>query len=190
LKVLLCNVSDTPISGKATLWRLEPGEYELTFGPDANDDDQPDRVERNEKLTVVRGDEIKIDLPPKVVQVLELKQVRKLEPIFNRADLAVAQRELKIDGGKITGVVHNIGTREVDDVQIAIVDDEGKTIETKHLGRLAAPLDLQPKTIAFELAAPPGVRSSWSIIVDPAGVVPEIYEGNNRLRLATQEHRQ
>ena len=42
-------------------------------------DDQLDRAERKETLTIVRGDEIKLALPPKVVHVLELKQTRKGE---------------------------------------------------------------------------------------------------------------
>src|SRR5437764_6885330 len=46
LKVLLCNLSDHPLTGQGKLWRLEPGEYELTVGPDANNDDQVDQIAR------------------------------------------------------------------------------------------------------------------------------------------------
>jgi hypothetical protein len=178
LKVLLCNISDKPISGKATLWRLEPGDYELTFGPDANNDDQVDSVQRKETLSITKGDEISVTLPPKVVQVLELKQTRKDKAIYDRADLAVAQREIKMDGRKISGVVHNIGSKDVEDVVVALLDESGKTVQTKHLGKLAAPLDLVPKTAPFEFDA---VASGGSIVVDPDGKLPEIFKGNNRI---------
>jgi len=185
LKVLLCNVSDQPIAGKARIWRLEPGEYELTFGPDANNDDQMERAERNETLTITKGDEITIALPPKTVHVLELKQTRKGEPIYDRADLALSPRELKVIDGKIAGVVHNIGVKDVDEVIVALVDRAGKTVASKTFGRLAAPLDLQPKRLDFQFAAPTGASAGdLSVVIDPAGRVPEIFEGNNRLRVS------
>jgi hypothetical protein len=139
-------------------------------------------ADRKETLTVTKGDEIALALPPKTVHVLELKQARKGEPIYDRADLALSPRELKITDGKIAGVVHNIGVKEVDDVVVALVDRGGKTLEQKSLGRLAAPLDLHPKRIDFHFAAPAGVEG-LSVVVDPAGRVAEIFEGNNRLRV-------
>jgi hypothetical protein len=188
LKALLCNISDAPIAGKARLWRLDAGEYELTMGPDADNDDNADRIERNESRTIVKGDEIAITLPPKVVQILELKQKQKLEPTYDRADLAIAQRELKIDGQKVTGVVHNIGSRDVEDFVVALLDKDGKAIEHKRLGKLAAPLDLQPKTIGFDFEHLPADHAGWSVVVDPFAAVPEIFEGNNRVSV-TQESR-
>jgi hypothetical protein len=188
LTVLLCNISDRPITGKGRLWRLEPGEYELTFGPDADNDDRMDRAERTQTLTVTKGDEVALTLPPKVVHVLELKQTRKADAIYGRADLALAAREVKVDGGQITGVAHNIGLGDVDDVVVSLIDATGKAVQTQRLGRLAAPTDLVPKTLAFEFdaatatAAPAG-RKGWSITLDADGVVPEIFEGNNRVPL-------
>jgi hypothetical protein len=183
LKVLLCNLSDKPIAGRARLWRLEPGEYELTMGPDADNDDTADRIERKEKREIVKGDEIAIALAPKVVQVLEVKQLTKAAPLFDRADLAVTARELKRENGKITGVIHNIGCKDVDDVVVALLDDSGRAVQTKHLGRLEAPLDLRPRLLRFELDAPPASANGGSVVVDPQNLVPEICETNNRAPL-------
>jgi hypothetical protein len=181
LKVLLCNLSDQPITGRGTLWRLEPGEYELTMGPDANEDDAADSVERTETLAVTKATGFAVTLPPKVVQVLELKQTRPATgSIYERADLALAGRELNVADGKITGVVHNIGSKDVADVVVAVLDAHGTAIETKHLGPLAAPLDLKPKTIRFEFNAAEGARS---VVVDPDRAVEEVFEGNNRVAL-------
>jgi hypothetical protein len=183
LKVLLCNLSNKPLVGQGKLWRLESGEYELTFGPDANNDDQIDRAERNETLKIAKGDEITLTLPPKVVQVLELKQTKKGESIFDRADLALSKKEIKRDGSKVSTVAHNIGMKEVSNVVVALVDAKGKTVQTKQLGTIAAPLDLVPKTLPFEFDGLPANAKGWSIWIDPQGGVPEIYEGNNRVVL-------
>ena len=172
LKVLLCNVSDKPISGTARVWRLEPGEYELTIGPDSDGDDAADRIERTEKLTITKGDEIKITLPPKVVQVLELKQIRRGEPVFNRPDLAIATREIRVDGAKVSGVVHNIGGAKAEGVVATLMDGE-KVVQTRQLGELAAPVDLVAKTIPFEFDA-----QGTSVVVSCSS--PEIFAGNNR----------
>ncbi|MEA2733970.1 MAG: hypothetical protein QOE14_421 [Humisphaera sp.] len=179
LKVLLCNVSEKPITGQARVWRLDAGDYELTVGPDADTDDVMDRAERKETLTITKGDELVLTLPPKVVQIVELKQTRKGEAIFNRADLAIAGRELKLANGTLTGVVHNIGVKEVDEVVVAIVDNQGRVIQTKNLGPLAAPLDLLPRTLAFQFDNIPPAAAA--VIVDPSARVAEIFEGNNHV---------
>jgi hypothetical protein len=183
LNVLLCNVSDHPIEGRARLWRLDPGEYELTFGPDANNDDVMDRAERKETVTITKGDEIALALPPKTVHVLELKQIRKGEAIYSRADLAIAARELTKVDGSLRGIVHNIGVRDAHDIVVSLIDDKGKTIQTQTLPLLAAPLDLLPRTTPFHFDSVPHDTRGWSIVIDPDRGILEICETNNRIRL-------
>jgi hypothetical protein len=165
LRVLLCNLSDKPITGRARIWRLEPGEYEMTFDS------------RKETRAIVRGDEIELTLAPKVEHVLELKQMSKSPPLYDRPDLALSPREITMKQGKVTGIVHNIGSAAVDDVVVALLDTGGKELARKHLGRLEAPLDLVPKSIAFDF----GNVAGACVVVDPDNSIPEIFEGNNRV---------
>ncbi len=178
LKVLLCNLSDKPITGSGRLWRLEQGKYELNFGPEKSES------ARKETINVIKGTDVTITLPSKTVQVLELKQLRKTQAMYDRADLALSARELKLEGGKLTGVAHNIGSKGVEDVVIALVNKDGEAIQTKHLGRLDAPVDLIPKRVAFEFDALPADARGASVVLDPEQSVPEIFKGNNRAALS------
>ncbi|MCY3022838.1 MAG: hypothetical protein NTW87_27985 [Planctomycetota bacterium] len=183
LNLLLCSLSDKPLQGRMRVWRLEHGDYELTFGPDADGDDKADRAERTEKLELARAAEIPVSLPKKGVYVLELKQTRKLDDIFARADLALSRTELKVQGGKVTGRAHNLGSRDVPDAVVALLDDKGQVVARKSLGKIAAPLDLTPQAVPFELEGVPAGAKGWAVVLDPEGHVPEIYKGNNRVLL-------
>jgi hypothetical protein len=103
------------------------------------------RIDKEDEVTLVRADSLPLALPPKAVTIIELKQLEKLEPIFRRADLALAAREIEIRDGQIHGVVHNLGAANVDEVVVAIVDASGKVLQRQSLGVLPAPLDLIPK---------------------------------------------
>lgn len=183
LKVLLCNVSDRPISGRVHLWRLDHGEYRVTFGPDRDGDDQADALTLDQGREIVRGDALELTLPPKVVHVLELRQVRKLGGFHDRPDLAISPLELRVEPGKVTTRVHNIGARDAQQVIVAIVDRNGKELRRKQLGALAAPLDLVPKVVDVEFTDLPADLAGGAIVVDPDNALEEIYEGNNRLPL-------
>ena len=56
----LCNLSDKPITGRARVWRLDPGQYYVYFGQGPVN---PSR--RPLKKLLRRGDEIELTLEPK-----------------------------------------------------------------------------------------------------------------------------
>ena len=60
---------------------------------------------------------------------------------------------------------------------------QGKSVETKHLERLAVPLDLHPQMVKVESDAPADRWTGGAIVVDPTNELLEILKGNNRLRL-------
>lgn len=100
------------------------------------------------------------------------------DDITERADLAIAKREVWAGGGKVRGIVHNIGAKHVPVFTVAVVDEAGGVRASKRLGPLDAPLDMEPRRLHFELGVgddPVG----WRVVVDPEGEIPEIYEGNN-----------
>lgn len=182
LKVLICNLGTQALRGTMRVWRLAHGDYELTFGLDANQDDAADAVKK-ETRTVAKGDGLAIDLPHQGVYVLELKQIKALEDLKARADLALSPQEVKLEGGKVRGVIHNIGVMASDEVEVALLDAAGKIVARKALGALAAPLDLVPRTAAFEFDGVPADAKGWALAVDPEAKILEIFEGNNRVPL-------
>ena len=110
LKVLLCNLTDKPLAGRMRIWRLDHGEYEMTLGPDANGDDQMDQVAIRENRELERGSAVDLVLKGRT-SVVELRQVKKLDDICARPDLALSAMEIKVENGKLTGArpQHRLG---------------------------------------------------------------------------------
>ena len=195
-KVLLYNFADRPLNGRARLWTLEHGRYRLTFGADANNDDTPDRITREETVELQRATALPLTLPPKTVVVLELKQTEKLDDELNRADLALSPMEIKVqaltpdlspktsgEGNVVEGIVHNIGAKDVESVEVALVDANDQVQSRQTLGRLPAPSDLSPSRLTFRLSGLPRGAKGWKVVVDPQNKVEEIFEGNNAVEV-------
>jgi hypothetical protein len=183
LKLLAYSFADKPVKGNIRVWALEHGVYEITIGPDANGDNNMDSVEKTANLELAKADRIELALSPEVITVVELKQLQQLDPISIRADLAITAREVEVNDNILTGVVHNIGSKDVRDVVVAVVDADGQSVSRKSLGELAAPVDLIPKSLQFTIELPKKPEKSWELVLDPDRRVPEIYEGNNEVEL-------
>jgi hypothetical protein len=178
-KALLYNFTGEARTGRFRLWTLEHGRYRLTLGPDAGAG-RAEKVEREENVEIVRGAPLALTLPPKTAMVLGLTQTEKGDDLRLRADLALSPRELKVGGGTVRGIAHNIGSRDVESFEVALVDEKGAVRARKTLGRLEAPLDLTPRRMEFALEGLPADAKGWTLVLDPDERIPEIYEGNNR----------
>ena len=121
--------------------------------------------------------------PPGAVTAVQIEQVERLPPIFGRADLAIAAREVAVDGNTVTGTVHNIGSADAPDVVVAVLDASGNPVARTSVGALAAPLDLMQRRAAFALTLPGKPGPGWRLMLDPERRIPEIYEGNNEVAL-------
>ncbi|MHB9029443.1 MAG: hypothetical protein ACYC9O_11805, partial [Candidatus Latescibacterota bacterium] len=182
LKVAVYSYADKEMKGGMRVWALAHGEYEVSTGTDGNGDFTIDGGRSRKTVELAKAGVLPIILKPKAVTIIEITQKKKLDPVELRADLALAAREITVSGNRISGTVHNIGSKDVSDVVIALTDAGGKVIERKSLGSLAAPNDLIAKRKAFEFNLPANIRRGWSVAVDPGGRIPEIYEGNNFVR--------
>lgn len=183
LKALVYSYAAAPMRGRMRIWALVHGCYRLTVGPDADGDMQADGTERSETLELARAEAVELTLPPRQVTVVELRQVARLDPIFARADLALAAREVEVAGAEVKGVVHNVGAADAPEAVVAVTDAGGRVLARESLGPLAAPLDLAPKRRPFTLRLPGPPGPGWKLAVDPERRVPEIYEGNNEVPL-------
>jgi len=178
-KILVYSFANEPLKGNMRIWALEHGIYQLTIGPDADGDQLMDAVERDEFLELAKADRIDLTLAPKAVTLIEIEQANRLERIFDRADLAIAAREVQVGANTLAGVVHNIGSADVSDVVVAVVDAMEQEVVRKSLGGLGAPVDLVPRRIPFTLQLPAELRQGCKLVLDPGQQIPEIYEGNN-----------
>lgn len=181
VKLLVYSFAASPLSGRMRLWALAHGLYRLAIGPDANGDFRADRIETDKTIELARAGSIPLTIPPGVVTVVTLEQQREFDSILARADLAIASREVELRGGVLSGTVHNLGSANVDDVVLAVVTEDGRTVARKSLGPLGAPVDLVPKRMPFTLPLPEPPAAGGRLLLDPDNRVPEIYEGNNKV---------
>jgi Carbohydrate binding domain len=183
LRISVYNFRKTPMTARMKVWRLEHGEYRFRIGPDANSDQRIDKAISEKAVTLAKADEITFELPPRKSTVIELTQTKKLESIFTRADLAVSAREIRYNGRTMECTVHNLGSAPARDFDVAIVDAKGQIVAKARIAKLDAPLDLMPRTATIRITLPTAPAKGWKLIVDPARVIPEIYEGNNVVEL-------
>jgi hypothetical protein len=183
LKLSVYSFADRPMKGEMRVWALEHGRYRLAIGAARDGNHRIDRVRTTTTQELARGDALPLTLQPRAVTVVELEQVERLDPLLARADLAIAAREVTVNGTTLTGTVHNIGAAGVPDAVAAVIDGTGRTIARQSLGRLPAPLDLNPQRRPFTLRLPGRPEKGWKLVLDPDRSVPEIYEGNNEVAL-------
>ena len=183
LHAMVYNFSEQPLQGTMRCWTLAHGRYDLGMGVDTNGDDVADGDVTTERIEVVRGDGIVVELPPRQTTVVTLTQVEELEPVELRADLALSPREILVSDGVVQGVAHNIGSRDVDAVAVELVDAAGRVQQRQGLGNMAAPVDLEPVRVAFRFDGVPAEHGGWRVVLKADGEVEEIFGGNNAVGL-------
>jgi len=69
-------------------------------------------------------------------------------------------------------------------VEVALVNPQGEVIARQTLTNVPGiGDDLQPVRLPYELTGVPADASGWRVVVDDGAAIPEIYEGNNAVRL-------
>jgi len=182
-KALLYNFSDKPMTGAARFWSLDHGEYALRVGPDANGDDQMDRVTSQRRLEIIRGAPVSLTLPPRKTLVFELEQKRPLDDLRKRPDLALSPLDTEIADGALRGFAHSIGARPTPATRIVLLDPKGHVRADVAIPSLDPPLDLKTRKAPYKLRGLPKNHEGWAVIVDPENDVKELCETNNRLIL-------
>ncbi len=187
LRLMAWNLGDEPQRGAVQFWRLEPGTYTVTTGPDADEDGVPDSVTHEEQVELAKGSTIAMELPVGRMVALQVEQVAADgEDYYARPDLAICAEDTVIaaDAGEITVVVHNVGGGSAPEFTVTVSGDDGGPDLTATAGPLEAPLDCVPRTVELQFTVPADRRGrQFTVHVDPAGEVAELCEGNNTVVL-------
>lgn len=189
LKVLLYNFRDQPLPLGMRTWKLDHGRYQVSVGVDSNADDVAEKPQQRE-LELYRHALAPLLLPPRATTVVEVRQLAQLEPLGQRADLALGEDDVRQTGQRQLAVTaHNLGGAAAPASTVRLVDGKGVTQAEAALPPLEAPLDLRPRTATVQLASRQPPAAGWRVVVDPAGRIAEICEENNTLEVGRRRER-
>lgn len=184
LKAAIYSFADEPMEGAMRVWRLDHGLYRIVMGPDADGDDAVDAPTQTQEMELMRYATVPVTLAPRQVTIVEVTRIQALDDIRSRPDLALSPLDTTVTEGRVRGVLHNIGTAAVEVTEITLLNPQGEVVTRKTLRDIPGiGEDLQPVRVEYELTGVPTDVTGWRVVVDDAGAVAEIYEGNNELRL-------
>jgi len=92
-----------------------------------------------------------------------------------------------VTGTAVRGIVHNIGSKDISEVTVAIVDEFGDIVAGTGIGAIPAPPGLGPRRRRFSITLPEGGVKGRRLVVDPHDSVPGIHGGNNSVVLTGGE---
>ena len=72
VKLLACNLESEDRRVTMRLYELQPGDYRMTRGPDANGDDEMDEITESTEVTVERSSGVQVTLPSRKMQVIRI----------------------------------------------------------------------------------------------------------------------
>lgn len=196
LRVLVYNFRDKPLDVGAHLWRLDVGgEYELSMGPDQNADDKIDQVtERRRFSHAHRGDAVALTVPSRKTMLFEIREVRAAgagHRTYAVPDLALSAEDIVATARGIDVTVHNIGSRDAGRFEVALYQGpsaDGTLIGARKVLKLAAPNDLEPKTVTVSFACDAKALDSKTVtaVVDGADALYELTEVNNTISVTVR----
>jgi hypothetical protein len=143
--------TNKPLS--ARVWRLWPGEYEISLAQLPGTDGRPGATLSKERRRLERGAPLTLSLPPRTGVVLEIKALTNQPPVFDLPDPAIGLEDVKVEyaSGHLQVTVHNIGTQPASNVMVRVTDTfGGRIIAEQLIPRIEAPLDLKPRSVRLE----------------------------------------
>ncbi|MDB5421905.1 MAG: hypothetical protein JWR59_1852, partial [Brevundimonas sp.] len=161
--------------------QVNPGQWSVTQGSDADADDRPD-AGKTITVSFGPGETLPVILPPGQ-SVLEFALTESGSPISTRPDVGIGTADLVRRGGRLMITVHGLGSVASPGGWAVLEGPDGAIHATAPFSALAAADDLQPKTQTIGLRMPRVVpKGAWVRLVldgDPA----EVSAANNRVAI-------
>ncbi len=185
LRIVLFNFGATAKEAAIVPWILSPGaDYSLQAGPCTGPDAT---LQSPADQRLVRfdfsGQEVPFVLPPRTEYVLELERRGQGSRRQLAADLALGREDVVFvpDLYRIDVTVHNIGSLDARGVTVVLMS-AGKELGRTRIPSIAAPVDLDPKTVRVSFPVPPtGEKREFTVRLDPENAVREITDRNNQV---------
>jgi hypothetical protein len=159
-KVVAYNLTDKPVVATMTGWGVAPGQWNLTQGLDANNDDAIDGAGESRSVAFERTKSVTLTLAPRQTTVVDMALTTPGDDPSKRADLGVGRGDVTVKGAGVTAKVHSLGARDAAASKLELVDASGKVLASAPVPALKAPTDLLPKVASVRLKIPGGVKAT------------------------------
>jgi hypothetical protein len=184
LKINLYNFSEAPVETTMRVWRLEPGKYDLTEGPDLDDDGEIDAGSEKSsgERELQRFSKLTLSIPSRVNYAISLDQVESIEKPELLADLAISEEGVREEGNAVKIAIHNIGAGPAPEAILKVQHRSRGNDQTLNVPPMPSPVaglhaqkvDVFVKDMALDEIA--------AIRIDPENQIDEILEDNNFIR--------
>lgn len=188
LRVMMYSFRDEPVRIGLRPWRLVPGVYVLTAGePVPGEKPEQNRYTWGEPRQIRhlhRGTPVFVEVPPGKEWVVDLRLVERIERPEVLPDLAIAPRDVRIEGNDLIVTVHNIGEAQAGAFDILLQKRDGdawKTMSQLRVGWFPGIDGFNPARQDFSLQITEGETGPLRVVIDPDDRVQEIYELNNEV---------
>ncbi len=166
------NLSVKPIKAAMTGWMIAPGTWKMSG-----------KGIKTQIFTFERSTGVSLAFAPHKTTLVSFELVTPEPPVADRPDIGIGPEDVRAEGGKVSLIVHSLGSADAPAGRAALLDSKGKTLASMAIPPIPAPLDLVPKTAIVELPLKPG---STRVRIALDGSVKEITQLNNEVSLAAK----
>ncbi len=182
--VIAYNLEKTPVHATMTGWNIDPGQWEITQGLDANNDDTADGPIATRTASLGRSQSLELTLAPRATTIFTFKLKTPGTPYWSRPDLGLDPEDILIRDREVRVTVHNVGAVSASVARVVAKSRTGQILATAATPLIAAPLDLQPKTAEITLTLPANTDlTGGSVEIEPSADIEELTALNNTVRL-------
>jgi len=173
------NLGTRTIAAEMTGWNVASGTWRVRSGVDADGDGRIDGTAAERTVQLETSASVPMQFRPGRTEVFEFERISAGTPVETRADLGIGRGDVRVDGRQVHVTVHSLG-HAGSGMGVAVLEDaRGREIARTEVPAMAAPVDLQPKTVMVSLPLPAGDRSGLRVRVALADGGEEVTRLNN-----------
>ncbi|MDE1986789.1 MAG: LamG domain-containing protein, partial [Alphaproteobacteria bacterium] len=163
------NLSSKPIKAKMTGWMIAPGTWKMSG-----------KGIKTQTFTFERSTSVDLTFAPHQTTMVNFELVTPEALPQDRPDIGIGSDDVKVAGDTIDVTVHSLGSVEAPAGTATLLNAKGETLSSVAIPSIAAPVDLEPKTVKVDLPMKTG-----GVLVRVAldNGVKEITQLNNEVSL-------
>ena len=153
-KVIAYNLTGAPIAATMTGANIEAGQWTMSSGIDANNDDKADGATKPKTIRFEKDTSINLVFAPHKTIVMEFTLAAPAPPTSARPDIGIGPADIHAGGGMLDVTVHSLGAVATPAGTLTLFNAAGKPVAKVPVPPLEAPLDLKPRTTTVHLVVP------------------------------------